>query len=108
MKGFYSVRPRVRSGIMRPRPASADVYAAGSADYAERHKAHEVQLPNGLVRVDMGEPVKPLPCQPQPVLMGNPKALPRPAPALTPAEDAPAAAPATSERKRHRAITRNP
>ena len=107
MSGFYSVSPRVRSGIMRPRPASADAHDPSSADYAERNRVHTTQLPNGLVRVDMGEPVKPLPCQPQPVLVGKPKACPvSPAPTAAATEVAPATA--GTAPTEHRAITRNP
>jgi len=111
MSGFYGISPRVRNAIRRalgtPLP---DPYSARSADYAERHTSHVTELENGLVRVDVGEPIKRLPSETQPVRSHGPKAVPAPAPAETPTA-APVSVPSASReaRKRgHRAITRKP
>lgn len=43
----------------RRRSASSvsDPYATNSADYAERNRATETEMPNGLIRIDIGEPI---------------------------------------------------
>lgn len=66
-----------------PRPTGPDPYQPGSDGYAERHQETVTQLPGGLVRIDLGEPIGP----------AKPKRQPRPAPAeplLEPAEAPPA------------------
>jgi hypothetical protein len=109
MSRFYSVNPRTRNAILKTRSAPvADAHSPSSKDYAERHIAYETQLPNGIVRVDMGEPMSRLPNETQSV----PKGKPRTAPIVVAA--APVAAPSVPPAvpagplKGHRAITRNP
>jgi hypothetical protein len=86
-----------------------DPYAPGSRAYAERHRETVTELPSGLRRVDVGEPVKRLPCEAPAVRRDK---APQPAPAAPP--PVPPAAPATAPvaapkapRKAHRAITRD-
>jgi hypothetical protein len=50
-RGWVS-RPR-RPGDVGPNP-----YSPESAHYAERHRETETALPGGMVRVDIGEPLK--------------------------------------------------
>jgi len=61
---FYSVRPRGWPA-KPPRPVDTEPnpYESGSRHFAERHRATETDLPGGLVRIDMGEPIKQLPCE---------------------------------------------
>jgi hypothetical protein len=87
-----------------------DPYSPASPDYAERHRETVTVMPDGLVRVDMGEPVHGKPKKAD--LAKVPKA---PAVAPEPAAEAPSATPATPlpvnpkvSRREHRAITRNP
>lgn len=100
-------RPRARQSNANL-SSREDPYAPNSAAYAERHASQVTELPGGLVRIDIGEPVKRLPCERQAVRRDAPKALPLApveAPPAPPA--APTAAPPVS-RKEHRAITREP
>jgi hypothetical protein len=111
VSGFRSLRSRPRSIIKQParRTPAPDPYAPGSDGYAERHTTHVTDMGNGLVRVDLGEPLKRLPCETQPIL----KHIPKPVPATAPAE-APKAIPvstpsatASARLRDHRAITRD-
>ena len=99
--GSYST---IRTDDCKQRP----VDDAGSADYAERHASHVTELPSGLVRVDVGEPVKRLACEalavPVRTLLAPPPVPAEPQP-VAPA--APAVA-RTVSLKEHRAITREP
>lgn len=104
----YSVRTgrwygRGRSYPPRPLPPGDD-------------RQWRTELPGGLVRIDMGEPVKGLPSEPQPARIGGTAGAPK-APPPEPVSD-------TAEAERfaamlpkdirprdwrdHRAITRNP
>jgi hypothetical protein len=88
-----------------------DPYAPDSAAYAERNASHVTELSGGLVRVDIGEPIKRLPCERQAVRIGGPTAPQPVSPAPTVSPAAPTAAPAAAPkvpRKEHRAITRQP
>lgn len=107
MSGFYSIQPRIRSGIIRPTPltAAVDPYDQSGAEFAERNRKHTVALPNGLVREDIGEPLRRLPSETQPVLTHKPTEPPK-APAK-PLPETPAEIP-RMDPKPHRAITRNP
>lgn len=109
MSGFYSIRPRARSIIRKaPAPMVPNPYGEGTADYAERNATHATELPNGLTRVDIGEPPKRVPSETQPVPKGKPKAaVVVRSPALA-APAAPQPAAPTRDRKEHRAITREP
>jgi hypothetical protein len=80
-----------------------DPYGPASAGFAERHRETQTQLPNGLVRVDLGEPAHPAmkdrpSRRPAPAA---PRAAPEPAPPIPLSEHPP------EPRKDHRAITRN-
>lgn len=48
---------RVRNIMLRP-PAAVppDPYGPGSPNYAERNRVGVIELPNGLLRFDLGEP----------------------------------------------------
>lgn len=49
---------RVRSIILKPaRRFPSDPYGPAGAGFAERHQESVTQLGNGLVRIDLGEPV---------------------------------------------------
>jgi len=92
-----------RSGAARP--SYPDPHDPHGPAYAERNKVHATELPGGMVRVDIGEPLKRLPSETQPVPSVTRKA---PAPvAIAPPPAAPAAAPRVAP-KEHRAITRQP
>lgn len=57
---------RLRGWVSRPtRPGDTgpNPYDSGSNRFAERHRETETALPGGLVRVDMGEPIKRLPSE---------------------------------------------
>lgn len=90
----------------------ADPYGPHSAAYGERHAAHVTELPGGLVRVDLGEPVKRLPSEPPAVRLPSPAALlpvshgAPPVSHETPAADP--AEPPKGPRPEPRAITREP
>ncbi len=76
---FYSIRPRAWAGQpSRPVDAGPNPYDPGSRRFAERHRETETALPGGLVRVDLGEPVKRLPCEG--LLLKTAKVEPSPAP----------------------------
>lgn len=61
---FFSISGRARNGIMRTvKLAGPDPYVPGSPAYQSRNRQTETILPNGMVRVDMGEPVKRLPLE---------------------------------------------
>lgn len=102
--------------VSRRRPPTvsyADPYAPGSADYAERNKRRMTELSGGMVRIDVGEPVKRLPSEPSPATLDDQKALPPvtvEAPQAPPVSDPPAAPAAALKvpRREHRAITRKP
>jgi hypothetical protein len=116
MSGFYSIRSRARNAILSPsRPAPPDPYAPSSPNYAERNRESVTELPNGLVRVDIGEPAhwaareaaqrKQTPSTSRgqadaPLTVGR-ESVPA-APAVQPP------APPKVPRQDHRAITRNP
>jgi len=109
MRGFYAVSPRVRNAILKTRSApSEDAHSPTSKDYAERHVSYETQLPNGIVRIDMGEPMDRLPNETQSVPKGKPRAAPVAAPAVPVAAPSVAPAEPAGTPKHHRAITRNP
>lgn len=85
----YSARERRWYGkraVARSLPA--DGYAPGSPGYAVRHRETQTVLGNGLVRVDLGEPVPRLPGEAPAVPVSTPTAAPSPAP--PPAEPEPA------------------
>jgi len=101
---------RVRNAIRTPSaPTPPDPYGPQSAHYAERHRESVTELPNGLVRVDIGEPVH---------WAARKRSRPEPTPAPVAPEPAPAAPEATPtvqptatpkvHQREHRAITRNP
>lgn len=98
---FYSIRPRAWAG-RPPRPVDTgpNPYDPGSRRFAERHRETETALPGGLIRVDLGEPVKRLPCEG----LSSKTAKVEPTPALTdPAPDplpTPASRPLTPPRPR--------
>lgn len=57
---------RSRGWISRPsRPVDTgpNPYDPDSSRFAERHRETETALPGGLVRIDVGEPIKPLPSE---------------------------------------------
>lgn len=103
MARFSSRLGRWVSGQRHSSLPREDPYSPTSANYAARHKVREsefIGLP-GLVRVDIGEPVKRLAGE----APANPKASPPP-----PSEAAavsPTVRPKASP-KEHRAITREP
>jgi hypothetical protein len=102
---------RVRNAILSPlRSAPPDPYGSGSPNYAERNRESVTELPNGLVRVDIGEPAH---WAASAVTRSQPKPASKAAPIAAPA--APTVAPAVqlseppkAHRQDHRAITRNP
>jgi len=47
----------------RPIDTGPDPYEPGTKFYAERHRETLVYLPNGLLRVDLGEPIPRLSCE---------------------------------------------
>lgn len=54
---------RLRGWVSRPsRPVDTgpSPYDPESSRFAERHRETETALPGGLVRIDVGEPIKPL------------------------------------------------
>jgi hypothetical protein len=61
---FFSIGGRARNGITRTaKSASPDPYVPGSPAYQSRNRQTETILPNGMIRVDMGEPIKRLPSE---------------------------------------------
>jgi hypothetical protein len=61
---FYSIGGQARNGILRPRRSvGPDPYDPGSPAFSSRNRQTETVLPNGLTRVDIGEPVKRLPSE---------------------------------------------
>lgn len=57
---------RLRGWVSRPsRPVDTgpNPYDPGSSRFAERHRETATALPGGMVRIDVGEPVKPLPSE---------------------------------------------
>ncbi len=54
----YSTRERRWYGTREKRAALPNPYSAGSPHYVLRHRETTTELPNGLLRVDVGEPVK--------------------------------------------------
>lgn len=56
--GRYSTRERRWHGMRGKHAALPNPYSAGSPHYASRHRETTTELPNGLVRVDVGEPVE--------------------------------------------------
>jgi hypothetical protein len=105
----YRGRNLVRSPRPRSAPSGPNPYNPSSPGYEERSATHVTALGNGMVREDIGEPIRRLPGESQPIPQG-PKVAP-PAPAKIPAAPAPAGrpSPAAVERQRnHRAITRDP
>jgi hypothetical protein len=88
-----------------------DPYAPDSAAYAERNASHVTELSGGLVRVDIGEPIKRLPCERQAVRLDLPQIVCGTLASVPVSPAAPTAAPAAAPkvpRKEHRAITREP
>jgi len=59
----YSRSRRWASRSTRPVANGPDPYDPGSSRFAERHRKTETELPGGLVRVDVGEPVSRLPSE---------------------------------------------
>lgn len=106
MRGFYSVQPRGRSALLRPaRAAGPDPYSPTSPDYAERHRQTQWSDVGGIVRIDIGEPVKRLPGEGPQTTLSAPAIAPAPnpaGPAPEPAPDAPPTNPARREPPRRR------
>lgn len=102
---------RARNAILSPlKSAPPDPYGPGSPNYAERNRESVTELPNGLVRVDIGEPAHWAASE-----VAGPQQKPTPKTAPTAAPAAPTVAPtvqpseaAKVHRQEHRAITRNP
>lgn len=79
---FFSISGRARNGIVRTvKSAGPDPYDPGSPAYPSRNRQTETILPNGMVRVDMGEPVKRLPSEALPSTSRPLAATPPPPPA---------------------------
>jgi hypothetical protein len=75
MRGFHSVKPKAGNALPRPEPPPAyDPYEPNSPGYAERHRKTRTVIDGGMVRVDMGEPIRRLPSEAQPVPCKTPKA----------------------------------
>jgi hypothetical protein len=92
MSGFHCIQPRVWRGERLRRAAAEsslpDPYAPSSASYRQRTKETETVLAPGMTRVDLGEPLKRLAGESQPVPVGglpDPPADPAPVPAAAPA-----------------------
>ena len=86
MRGFYSVKPRGRSALLRPRRgAGPDAYCPSSPNYAARHRETRSIEIGGTVRVDIGEPVKRLPCEGRQITV-TPVSVPVPAAVETEAD----------------------
>lgn len=98
---------RVRNAILSPlRHVPPDPYGPNSPGYAERHRESVLELPNGLLRVDIGEPVnREARERSRPKVAAAPPVAPEPAPATLTVQ--PSAALKVPQRE-HRAITRNP
>jgi len=76
VSGFYCIAPRARQGRKwqerSDQTADLDLYAPGTPDYRSRAQETATQLACGLVRIDLGEPVKRLACEAQPVTRSIP------------------------------------
>ena len=60
MSGFYSVRPKARNAIAKPKRAPMEnPYSPTSAGFKERNRETRRVTTEGITRVDLGEPVKP-------------------------------------------------
>jgi hypothetical protein len=65
-------------------PSGPDPHSPNSPGYAERNRQHVTELPGGMIRIDIGEPVGPPSAPPR-----KPRKSPKPAaPAAPPAEPA--------------------
>jgi hypothetical protein len=61
---FFSISGHARNGILRGRrSAEPDPYDPGSPTFPSRNRQTETAMPNGMIRVDIGEPVKRLPSE---------------------------------------------
>ena len=67
-------------------PPGLDPFCPNSPGYAERHRQHVTELPNGMVRIDLGEPIGPSPPKPKPA---QPPKQPPPPPSPAPPEPLP-------------------
>lgn len=56
-----------------------DLYAPGTPDYRRRNRETSALVGSGLLRIDLGDPLPRLPCEPQPVTTSAPED-PEPAP----------------------------
>ena len=91
MRGFYSLQPRIWRGEALHRanaPSQPDPYSRASPGYRERARETVTQIGLGMSRVDLGEPLKRLSCEPQAIPIcseAEPVAEPQDAPPV-PAE----------------------
>lgn len=70
-----------------------DLYAPGTPDYRRRNRETSALVGSGLLRIDLGDPLPRLSCEPQPVTSEAPEdpapALPEPSVQQTPIDPAP-------------------
>lgn len=85
---FYSCSRGWVSRPKKPSVAGPDPYADNSARFTERNRQTETILPNGMIRLDMGEPVKRLPSEALPSTSRLPAEPPRDLP-VEPEPDTP-------------------
>ncbi len=52
---------------------SLDLYAPGTPDYRRRNRETSAVVGSGLLRIDLGDPLPRLPCEPQPVTISAPE-----------------------------------
>jgi hypothetical protein len=84
MRGFHSVKPKAGNALSRPKPPPAyDPHEPNSPGYVERHRETRTVIDGGMVRVDMGEPIRRLPSEAQPLPCKAPKAAIAPAPSAS-------------------------
>jgi hypothetical protein len=78
------LHPRVRRSRRRDGWGLPHPYSPSSPEYGERTGVSEVEVVGfpGMKRVDVGEPIRRLPGEPQPVARRSPAARPASAPAV--------------------------
>lgn len=77
-RGFYSLpEPRIFRGASRRANSGSgpDACSPRSPGYAERHRETATEIAHGMIRIDIGEPIKRVAGDAQPVPIGSP-ALP--------------------------------